>query len=54
MKKQAKKQKTLVLNKVQIMKMSEMKMVNGGNSAQADFNLSRNQPPTVHETVYNL
>lgn len=38
MKKQFKKEKKLTLNKVRLMKISEMKIINGGNALQLDGN----------------
>ncbi len=53
MKKQVKKEKKLSLNKVHLMKITDMKTINGGSGAQAGFNLDGNddQHPTIRQTM---
>lgn len=50
MKKQIKKEKKLSLNKVQLMKLNEMKTINGGNGVQAAFDV---QDPNNPNTPIN-
>lgn len=53
MKKQIEKEKKLSLNKIRLMKLNEMKTINGGNGAQAGFNLNGDDDhnPTIRQTM---
>lgn len=53
MKKRIKKEKKLSLNTVRLMKISNMKTINGGNGAQAglNFNGDDDHNPTVRQTM---
>ncbi|MDC8098432.1 hypothetical protein [Chryseobacterium rhizosphaerae] len=50
MKKQIKKDKKLSLNKVQLMKLNDMKTINGGNGPQMNFDV---QDPNDQNTPIN-
>ncbi|UCA58270.1 hypothetical protein KB553_14550 [Chryseobacterium rhizoplanae] len=53
MKKQIKKEKKLSLNKVRLMKITEMKTISGGSGAQAglNFNGDDDHNPTIRQTM---